>query len=78
MRVLGIGYGVGRKSALQDAPEEETHSCDLIYDRTDGQLPFVQQVSLILSDVIWAQLIGRLAEVSRETLDGAKVTAYSG
>ena len=62
---------------LQDAPEEETQSRDLIDHRADGQLSFVHQVSLILPDVIRAQSIRRFTEVSRETLDGAEVTACS-
>jgi hypothetical protein len=35
-------------------------------------------VGLILSDVIGPELIWRLTEVARKTLDGAEVTTYSG
>jgi hypothetical protein len=78
MRVLGIGYRVGRKPPFEDTPEEEAHGGDLIHYCADGQLSFVQQMSLPLPDMIRAQSIGRFTEVARETLDGAKVTAYSG
>jgi hypothetical protein len=63
MSVPGIGYGVGRKSPLQDAPEEEPHGGNLIHDCADGQFPFVQQMSLPLPDMIRAQSIGRFTEV---------------
>src|SRR3984957_12759832 len=74
MRVLGIRYGIGRKSPLQDAPEKEPQGGNLIHDCADGQLPSVQQMSLPLPDMIRAQFIGRFAEVPGETLDGTKVT----
>jgi hypothetical protein len=49
----------------------------MIHDRADGQLSFMQQMGLSLSDVIGAKSIGRLAEVSCEPLDSADVAAYS-
>jgi hypothetical protein len=77
-RVLRVRNGVGWKAPLQYASKEKTHRRNLICDRSDGQLALVKQMSLILSDVIRAQLIWRLTEVARKTLDGAEVTAYSG
>ena len=47
-------------------------------DRFCFQFPSVQKVRLILSDLIWAELIGRLVEVTRKALDSADVRAYSG
>ena len=77
MRVLGVGYRVGWKTAFQCAPKEETQGRNVIHHRSHRQLSFMQQMSLPLADMLWAQLIGRLAEKAREPLDGADVTAYS-
>ena len=78
MRVLRIGYRVGRKTAFQCADKKEPQSGDLIHHRSHREFSFVQKMGLPLTDMFWAKLIGRLAEVAGEPLDSAQVTAYSG
>src|SRR6266581_3362509 len=45
------------------------------HHRTRQQLPFVEEVSLVLSNVLWTQTIRRAVEMSCEPFDVADVVA---
>jgi hypothetical protein len=77
MGALGIRDGVGWKPALQRTHEEEPQGRNLADHRGWFQLPFVQQVGLILANMLRTESIGRFVEESREALDSADVSAYS-
>ncbi len=77
MCVLRVRYGIDRQSSFQYAPKKEAECRHTVYDRADGELSFMQQMGLPLTDVIGAEPIGRLAEESRESLDSAEIAAYS-
>lgn len=57
--------------------KKEAHGGDVIDDRADSQLSFVQQMGLPLSNMIRAEPIRWLAEILREPLDSAEIAAYS-
>src|SRR5947209_3932423 len=60
--VLRVWNGIGRKAALQGAHEEEPQTGCLGHDRTYRQFAFMQQIRLVLTDVVGAELIWWLAE----------------
>jgi hypothetical protein len=77
MAVLRVRYGIGRKPPLQRAHKEESQRGHLSDHGIRLQLPLVQQVGLVLTNMLRTELIGRLAEESREPLDGADIGAGS-
>ncbi len=49
----------------------------MIDDRADSEFPFMQQMSLPLSNMIGAESIGPFIKISCEPLDSAEIAAYS-
>jgi len=77
LAVFRIRDRVGRKTALQCAHEEKAQTGCLRNHRSHRQFSLVQQVSLPLTNMFRAELIGRFTEVAGEPLDGANIRACS-
>ena len=77
MGVMRVRYGIDRQPPFQHTPEKEPQGGNMIHDRADRQLSFVQQMSLPLPYVIEAEPVGPLVEVSCKSLDSAEIAAYS-
>jgi hypothetical protein len=64
--VMGIGQEIAELLALESLHEKESQSRDLVDHRAGRQLAVPQQIGLIGSKFVGAELVGRLAKVLSE------------
>jgi hypothetical protein len=60
---------------LQRLDIEETNSAEMLDNRVGVELSFAEQIRLVLSDVVWSELVGRAVEITREISNGTKIGA---
>jgi hypothetical protein len=56
--------------SAQHLDEEKTKGSDPGHDSANAELPFIQQIQLILSKIFLSEFVGALAEVAGEIFDG--------
>ena len=60
---------------LQRPDVEETDSAEMLDNSVGLELPFAEQIGLVLADVIRPELVGRTVEVARELGNGSEIRA---
>ena len=61
----------GKPASTSD--EEKTKGRDSGHDGANAELPFIQQIQLILPKIFLPEFVGALAEVTGEILDGSEI-----
>src|SRR6266849_3385112 len=74
-RLLRIRRQVRAPRLLQRFDIEESDSAEMLDNGVGLELPFAEQIRLILADVIRTQLVGRALEISREIFNCTEIRA---
>ena len=68
---------IGKIRPSECLDEEKTQSSSTAFDRARRELAVAKQVNLVLTNMFWAEAIGRTMEVLREILYGVDISANS-